>query len=244
MPDEYAPERTHDAPVSRPLPHAWPPPPLPPAPARPARPVAASGAPVTDAGGAGADEDAALVAAMARGDAGAAAALYDRHASLAYAVALRITGDRTDAEDVVVECFAQAWGQAARHDATRGGVAAWLANIARSRALDLVRARGRRDARVRTDSEAVETAPVHDDGPDALARLEGAERDARVAAALAALPAPQRAAIEAAYWEGLSHAEIAARDGTPLGTVKTRIRLGMQALRAALAPAGRAGGIA
>jgi RNA polymerase sigma-70 factor (ECF subfamily) len=181
--------------------------------------------------------DAQLVAAMAAGDQRAAARLYDRHASLVFAIALRVTGERSDAEDVVVECFAQAWEQAGRYDASRAAATSWLANIARSRALDLVRARGRRDARVAADSTLVEATPVIAEGDDALARIEGVERDARVAAALATLPAPQRAAIELAFWDGLSHSEIAARTATPLGTIKTRIRTGMLALRARLAPA-------
>jgi RNA polymerase sigma-70 factor (ECF subfamily) len=181
-------------------------------------------------------DDAALVAAMALGDEGAAARVYDRHAALVHAVALRVTGERADAEDVVVECFAQAWRQAARFDGARGSVAVWLAGIARSRALDLVRARGRREARVATDSERIDAAAPALASPSALERLETAERDAHVAAALATLPPVQRDMIALAFWEGLTHAEIAERSGTPLGTVKTRIRLGLQKLRERLAP--------
>ncbi len=173
---------------------------------------------------------------MATGDERAAATLYDRHAGLVLALALRITSDRGDAEDVVVESFAQAWEQAARYDATRSAVVSWLANIARSRALDLVRARGRREQRVAADSTVVESTATPVEGDDVLSQLEQAERDARVAGALAVLPEPQRAAIELAFYEGLSHAEIADRIATPLGTVKTRIRMGMQKLRELLAP--------
>jgi RNA polymerase sigma-70 factor (ECF subfamily) len=185
---------------------------------------------------AGTVPDAALVGAMARGDERAAAELYDRHAALVLAIALRITGERSDAEDVVVESFAQAWQQASRYEAARSGVPAWLASIARSRALDLVRARGRRERRVSSDSETVESAPHPVASPDALQALETAERDASVSAALATLPQAQRAAIELAFYEGLSHAEIATAIAAPLGTVKTRIRLGMQKLRELLGP--------
>ena len=217
MTDRYSPEPLRVPLGTRPLPATWPPPPV-----NEAAAVEAS--------------DVELVAAMAREEEGAAARLYDRHAALVYAVALRVTGEAGDAEDVVAECFAQAWRQASRFDATRGNVAAWLAGIARTRALDLVRARGRREARVLPDSEVVSTAPLPATAPDALAQLETAECETSVARALAALPSSQRDAIALAYWEGLSHAEIAERLATPLGTIKTRIRLGMHKLRELLAP--------
>jgi RNA polymerase sigma-70 factor (ECF subfamily) len=162
---------------------------------------------------------------MARGDHDGLAELYDRHARLIYSLALRIAREQADAEDVVQEVFSQAWRQAARYDPARGPVVAWLLTLTRSRALDRLRARRVRpwDA-AGEDSTSIEV-PDTRDGPDALAI--SAEQVARVRAALDALPVVQRVAIELAYFEGLTHTEIASRLEQPLGTVKTRIRQGL-----------------
>jgi len=182
--------------------------------------------------------DRALVERMALGDERAVGPLYDRHGAVLFALALRIVGERADAEEVVMEAFAQAWREAARFESDRGSVGAWLATIARSRALDYVRARGRRwritgDA-VRAEPEGAPAMGSIGENPATMPELD--ERRHRVRAALDRLPAEQRHAIELAFYEGLSQSEIAARLETPLGTVKTRIRSAMRQLRQALRP--------
>ena len=168
---------------------------------------------------------------MARGDERALAELYDRYARLVYSLVLRILRDCGDAEDVVQEVFAQAWRQASRYDVRRGTVAAWLVTRARSRALDRLRAR-----RARPDiaGASLQNVEIADSAGGADLQLVSAEQVARVREALAELPVSQRAALELAYYEGLSHAEIAARLDQPLGTIKTRIRLAMIKLRESL----------
>ena len=183
-----------------------------------------------------ADQD--LIGRAGGGDERAIAALYDRYGSVLYAVAYRIVGQRADAEEVVVEAFAQAWRDAARFEQSRGPVAGWLTMITRSRALDLVRARTRRE-RITLSAAAEGT-----ESPLAMARPAGdpattydhTERRRQVELALASLSPPQREAIELAYFEGLSQTEIAERLQQPLGTIKTRVRLGMQKLRDCLRP--------
>jgi RNA polymerase sigma-70 factor (ECF subfamily) len=186
---------------------------------------------------AGAD-DGELIAQAARGDERAVGPLYDRYGAVLYAVAYRIVGQRADAEEVVLETFAQAWRDAARFEAGRGSVAGWLAMIARSRALDLVRARSRRE---RITASAAADRPnaspaMGETRPDPAGALDHDERRRQVQEALAQLSPPQRQAIELAYFEGLSQSEIAERLQEPLGTVKTRVRLGMQKLRDCLRP--------
>jgi RNA polymerase sigma-70 factor, ECF subfamily len=178
-------------------------------------------------------DDAALVDAMRRGDERAAGALYDRHAPIVMGLAMSIVRDRTDAETVVLDVFTQAWRDAVRYDAARGSVASWLLVLCRSRALDLLRSAGRRArlAPVSVD-EAPPAALVAEDAPSDPSRaVEQHERQTEVAAAMSELPEPQRQVIELAFFEGLSHSEIAERLAEPLGTVKTRIRLGMTKLR-------------
>ncbi len=179
-----------------------------------------------------------LVARAATGDERAMTDLYDRYGGVLYTVAYRVVGQRADAEEVVVEAFAQAWREAGRFEASRGSVAAWLTMIARSRALDLVRARGRRDRLAA--SAAVSGMDVGrmaaDPGASPTDNAEADERRRMVRQAMEGLSPPQRQAIELAFFEGLSQSEIAARLNEPLGTVKTRVRLGMQKLRESLRP--------
>ena len=171
---------------------------------------------------------------LAAGDGDAAARLYDRHARAVYSLALRIVNDEGDAEDVVQEVFAQAWRQAARYDASRGVVGAWLLMMTRSRAIDKLRS-----ARARPDSRAVDDPRVIDEMPavlrDAPSRIIDAENALLAQRALAELPLLQRLVIELAYYEGLTQREIADRLEQPLGTVKSRLRLGLLKLRDALA---------
>lgn len=185
--------------------------------------------------------DRALVERMEAGDERALGELYDRHGRMAYALAYAIVGERADAEEVVADAFGQAWRTAAQFDPSRGSVPAWLATITRTRALDLLRARGRRAraldraARISPQGGGL-AAPLGSAGeaPD-----RGTERDELrrlVEGSLAELPEPQRRVIELAYFGGLSQSEIAAELGEPLGTVKTRMRAGMEKLRVVLGP--------
>ena len=206
----------------------------------PARTAVAAPVVAPDAAGAAdAADDARLVARVAAGDHAAFATLYDRHVGLVHALAHAIVGADADAEDVVAATFAQLWREAGRHDPARGRVTGWLALVARSRALDLLRARRRRLHH--TTRVAAETAgaaegaggPAHGSAaaaPDA-ATLQR-ELAAAVAASLAALPAAQRQAIELAFYGGLSHGEIASSLGEPLGTVKSRLHYATRRLAA------------
>jgi RNA polymerase sigma-70 factor (ECF subfamily) len=170
-----------------------------------------------------------LLVRIGRGDERALAALYDRISPLAYGLALRIGGDGDTADDVVQEAFLRIWRRAGRYDASRNTARAWVLRLVRNLAIDRARSAGAR-SRAEQASAREATSSVHADGPeDAAAR---AERGRNVRAALDELPAEQRRMIEIAYFEGLSHAEIAAREQTPLGTVKTRIRDGVLRLRA------------
>jgi RNA polymerase sigma-70 factor, ECF subfamily len=188
--------------------------------------------------------DSALVALAASGDEHALGDLYDRFGGMAYSLACAIVGEHADAEEVVADAFAQMWRSASGFDPARGSVAAWVATITRTRALDLVRSRKRR-ARV-----LEEAAVVTDEGetlvlaPTLEAADRGAERSetsAIVRRSLDDLPAAQRQVIELAYFGGFSQSEIAAQLSEPLGTVKTRMRTAMEKLRQALRPVIEAG---
>jgi RNA polymerase sigma-70 factor (ECF subfamily) len=173
------------------------------------------------------DADARLVARLASGDVDAAAALYDRFAPVVLALARRILGDRSDAEDVAQEVFAQVWRTASRFDRERGSVAGWLVVMTRTRAIDLLRAK-----RARAEASAAGTkAPVESSDPLPSDVVLAAEQGEIVRRALGTLPAQQQAVLELAYFEGLTQSEIAARLSEPLGTVKTRMRTALIALR-------------
>ena len=182
--------------------------------------------------------DGELVARMAGRNERALGELYGRHGGLVYSLALAIVGERADAEEVVADSLAQAWRTAEQFDPARGSVAAWLATITRTRALDLVRARGRR-ARALTraaweNSEGF-AAPVASAGDAPDRGVERQEAQRLVQRSLAELSEPQRRVIELAYFGGLTQTEIAAELQEPLGTVKTRMRAGLEKLRGSLA---------
>ena len=183
--------------------------------------------------------DSQLVSRMAAGEDAALGDLYDRYGRTVYALALAIVREPADAEEVVVDAFGQAWRSASSFDAARGSVGAWLATIARTRALDTVRARGRRarahDRAALLSDDGV-AAPIATTGSDPSRAVELGDARRLVSQALAVLSAPQRVAIELAYFEGLSQSEIAERLSEPLGTIKTRIRAGMEKLRGLLGP--------
>ncbi len=170
---------------------------------------------------------------VADGDAGALAALYDAHGRAVFSLAIRIVNDQAEAEGVVQDVFSQAWRQAGRYDAARASVAGWLLMMARSRAIDRVRARGARPdaASPARDSGSVRL-PDPARGQDVS--VQTGEEAARLVTALANLPFLQRVAIELAYFEGLSQSQIADRLEQPLGSVKTRIQAGLMKLRVAL----------
>ncbi len=170
-----------------------------------------------------AGEDARVLAAVARGDRGGLRTLYERHAGRALAIALRILHSHAEAEEVVQDSFLEVWRRAAQYDESRGSAGVWIATIARSRAIDRVRARGTAE---RTASAAADE-PRGEADEGVLEEVEQRSARERIAAALGELPAEQRTAIELAYFEGLSQREIAARTGAPLGTVKSRIRIAL-----------------
>jgi RNA polymerase sigma-70 factor (ECF subfamily) len=168
--------------------------------------------------------DLATVTAMKSGDQSAIAELYDRYSSIVYAVALRVLGDTMAAEDVLQEVFLQLWRNPGAFDAARGNLAAWLAVIARNRAIDALRRR-----KPETDIEDVIVSVA----PDLAANADRTRAAEKVRGVLQDMAPAQRAALEMAYFEGLTHSEIASKTGEPLGTIKTRIRAGLTALRKA-----------
>lgn len=169
-------------------------------------------------------DDVALLDRVVARDQHAIARLYERHSRLLFGLILRILRDREEAEDVLQEVFLAAWTRAETYKASLGTPAGWLVRIARNRAIDRLRANSSRLRAIEQGGSAV--AP----GDDANARPDPeAQRD--IARALDALPAEQRALIEEAYFRGLTHSELAARFSIPLGTVKTRVRMGLLALR-------------
>lgn len=170
--------------------------------------------------------DAEIIARIYSGDEGAMALLYDRYSHVVYAVAVRVLSDRSAAEDILQDVFMQLWRNPQAFNASRGTLAAWLAVIARNRAIDHLRKR-------RPEEEAAETVISVD--PDLENTAERNRAMEKVRSVLAGMPGDQRAALEMAFFEGLTHVEIAGKTGQPLGTVKTRIRSGLLAVRKAFA---------
>jgi RNA polymerase sigma-70 factor, ECF subfamily len=198
-----------------------------------------SDAAARDAAAARAELDAELVRRMRSKDERALGTFYDRWFPVVHGVVSRMLESPDDVEDVVEDAFWQAWRQAERFEVERGSVQTWLLTIARSRALDRLRARRRLREDPLVDATAAEadtSAPTPAAPSDPLADAEHAERSRIVRAALADLPAEQREALELGYFGGLSQSEIAEQTGQPLGTIKTRMRLALQKLRERLNP--------
>jgi RNA polymerase sigma-70 factor (ECF subfamily) len=175
-----------------------------------------------------------LVTRLAAGDEFAFAQLYDRTNRIVYGLALRILRDLSSAEDITMEVYLQVWRTASRYDPQRGTVTSWLVMLVRSRALDCLRSRRARHADFEENVDDVHDLRDFRSNPE-LASVE-AGRSRIVQKALADLAPNQRKAIELAYFSGLTHSEMAEQTGLPLGTVKTRIRLGMLHLRRILGP--------
>jgi RNA polymerase sigma-70 factor (ECF subfamily) len=173
-----------------------------------------------------------LIAQVAQGDQQALGTLYDATCSLVYGLALRMLGNTGTAEEVTLDVYTHVWQQAATYDPQRGAPSAWLFMLTRSRAIDRLRRR--------TQEERTMASFEHIEVPEGMVTPEEssevAERRRLVQAAFTALPAEQREVLELAYFAGLSHHEIATQLGLALGTVKTRIRLGMTKLRESLQP--------
>ncbi len=169
--------------------------------------------------------DTRLVAGIRSGDDQAMAQLYDRYSSIVYSVALRVLGDTGAAEDVLQDVFMQLWRNPGAFDSSRGSLPAWLAVITRNRAIDALRKR-------RPEDDIADTIVSLE--PDLAGEAERARAMDKIRGTLGTMPAAQRTALELAFFEGLTHSEIAQKTGEPLGTIKTRIRAGLLALRKAL----------
>lgn len=170
----------------------------------------------------GTPADAPLISAVRAGDERAMAALYDRYSSVVYSVALRVLGESSQAEDVLQDVFLQLWRKPGNFDASRGSLGPWLAVIARNRAIDMLRKR-----HPESDVEDV----ILSVEPNLAEEAERSRAMEKVRGALATMAPSQRAALEMAFFDGLTHTEIAAKTGEPLGTIKTRIRGGLLCLR-------------
>src|SRR5262245_51395212 len=168
--------------------------------------------------------DIAILDRIVARDEHAVAELYDRHHRLLFGLILRILRERSEAEEVLQEVFVLVWTRAETYNVALGSPAAWLVRIARNRAIDRLRAN---NVRMR----AAESAPLPEPQESPEARAVLSEQQRAVAYALQSLPADQRTLIEQAYFLGLTQSELAERFNLPLGTVKTRIRTGMMALR-------------
>ncbi len=179
------------------------------------------------------EADRALIARIESRDAEALALLYDRHSARLLGLAQRILGDTGEAEEVLQEVFLHVWKAASSFDSSRGTVLAWLLVATRSRSID--RLRTRRPA-LRVGLRSLEEVGESPSPEDLEANSAERQWSSLCRDAIAELPADQRRALELAYFEGLTHQEIAERTATPLGTVKTRVRLGLMKLRERIHP--------
>lgn len=173
-----------------------------------------------------------LVERMAAGDQEALARLYDETSGVIHALALRILRAKEDAEEAVLDAYSKAWRLSGSFDASRGSVMTWLIMMTRSIAIDRIRSSATRAERTDSLDEPHHQAPSGGLDPEVQALFE--QQRVRVQAALAKLPDEQRSVIELAFFGGYSHSELAEQLGVPLGTVKTRVRLGLARLRSHL----------
>ena len=169
-------------------------------------------------------DDGAILALVLSGDAQAMASLYDRYSRIVYSVALRVLGDPASAEDVLQEVFMQIWRNPDSFTAARGSLGGWLAIVARNRAIDVLR---RKRPTTAVDEVAVAAPGNFAEEADRATLMN------RARAAIVKLPREQRKTLEMAFFDGLTHVEIAEKTGDPLGTVKTRIRTALLSLRKA-----------
>ncbi|MBI3536234.1 MAG: sigma-70 family RNA polymerase sigma factor [Chloroflexi bacterium] len=173
--------------------------------------------------------DVELILLVARNEAWALAEIYNRYARLVFSLAVRILNDRAGAEEVVQEVFVKVWRRARDYDVDRGKFSSWLSGIAHHHAIDELRRRRVRPSATQNDEE--EAVNIPDDGPALLEIAIQSLEHRRIVDALKIIPLEQRRAIEMAYFEGYTQQEIANLLHQPLGTIKTRMRLGMQKLK-------------
>jgi RNA polymerase sigma-70 factor (ECF subfamily) len=180
--------------------------------------------------------DADLITLVTRGDQDALGTLYERYSRAVYSFSLRIVGDAQVAEEILQEVFVRVWQQGGSFQAARGSLITWLLSITHNLSIDEVRRRKRRPQKA--DAEEPETilASLPDEGSDVEEEVWLSSLRVSIQDALQQLPAAQREAIELAYFQGLTQREIAEVLGEPLGTIKTRMRLGMLKLREQLGP--------
>ncbi|MBK9711827.1 MAG: sigma-70 family RNA polymerase sigma factor [Kouleothrix sp.] len=183
-------------------------------------------------------DDLSLIAAISKGDSQALEVLYDRYAAVVYRLALRMLKNPEMAEDLVQEVFWRVWRRSGSFERGRGRVAQWLFGIAHNLCIDELRRLRARPAPVYEDADHPVIQQLVDEQTDVPAAVWATEQRRVIAEALHQLPAPQRQAIELAYFGGMSHQEIATKLNRPLGTVKTRVRLGLQKLSGLLAARG------
>ena len=185
--------------------------------------------------------DPTLLARVVKGDQQAFSQLYDYSSTLLFTLAVRMLGNREEAAELLQDVYLEVWRKVSRYDVGRGTPIAWLITLTKSRAIDRLRAKASRGYRATNSLEGGMAAQVADPAPSPLETQADQELRTAIGAAVAGLPQSQQQAIELAYYEGLSHTEIATRLNQPLGTVKTRIKLGMSKLRESLLQWGRQG---
>jgi len=175
-------------------------------------------------------DDQTLIRLVARAHADALGVLYERYSRLVFSLAWNLVGDQATAEEITLDVFTRIWEKAETYRPEQAKVSTWLTSIARYRSIDMLRRRGSRPEQHSVDwAELAPDDLPSSDGPEEAAEL--AMQQQRVRAAIAALPSDQKQVLALAYFKGYSHREIAQVLNQPLGTVKTRIRLGMQKLR-------------
>jgi RNA polymerase sigma-70 factor (ECF subfamily) len=177
-------------------------------------------------------ELAGLISQIADDDQSAMSTLYDTTNRLVYGLLLRILNDSATAEEVLLDVYTQVWRQASRYDGTRGGPMAWITTIARSRAIDRLRSEKQTTQR----EESIETVVQYASSEDVEGDVANTELRTIIRRAMEVLTSEQREVIELAYFNGMSQSEIALKLNQPLGTVKTRTRIGMMRLRETLRP--------